>query len=101
MPLRRSGQVCRGLVSLVGPAMQLVVICLVAAVRAASAQSPGAIDPALPGRYFADVDSANTGIDDIKAPTIPTMSVPEKNRALIKPYLDRMDQWIPLAFFGL
>ena len=42
-----------------------------------------------------------TGIDDIGAPDVPTLKVPEKNRALVKPYLEKMDEWIPLAFFGL
>lgn len=65
MPLRRSGQVCRGLVSLVVPTMQLVVLCLVAAVTAASAQTSVPIDPAYPGRYFADVDSSSANIDNI------------------------------------
>jgi RHS repeat-associated protein len=65
MPLRRSGQVCRGLVSLVVPTMPLVVVCLIAAGRTASAQSAVPIDPAYPGRYFADVDSSSANIDDI------------------------------------
>jgi hypothetical protein len=42
-----------------------------------------------------------TGIDNIGAPRVPTPNVPEKNRAIVKPYLERMDDWIPLAFFGL
>ncbi len=42
-----------------------------------------------------------TGIDNIGAPRVPSPDVPEKNRALVKPHLDKMDQWIPLAFFGL
>ena len=43
----------------------------------------------------------NTGIDDISAPEMPTLKVPERNRELVKPHLDKMDQWIPLVFFGL
>jgi hypothetical protein len=43
----------------------------------------------------------NTGIDDLKAPELPKVNVPEANRALVKPYVDQMDRWIPLAFFGL
>jgi hypothetical protein len=45
----------------------------------------------------------NTGgtVDIARAPTVPMAPVPEKNRELVKPYLDRMDSWIPLAFFGL
>jgi hypothetical protein len=42
----------------------------------------------------------NTGLTDLKAPELPKVDVPEKNRALVKPYLERVDQWIPLAFFG-
>jgi hypothetical protein len=42
-----------------------------------------------------------TGIDNIGAPRVPTPHVPEANRAIVKPYLGRMDDWIPLAFFGL
>jgi hypothetical protein len=42
-----------------------------------------------------------TGMEDFTAPRIPTRDVPEKNRELVKPYLKRMDEWIPLAFFGL
>jgi hypothetical protein len=43
----------------------------------------------------------NTGLIDLKTPELPKVDVPEKNRALVKPYLERMDDWIPLAFFGL
>jgi hypothetical protein len=42
-----------------------------------------------------------TGMEDFRAPRVPTRDVPEKNRALVKPYLKQMDEWIPLAFFGL
>lgn len=41
-----------------------------------------------------------TGVD-VSAPRIPTRDVPAKNRELVKPYLQQMDEWIPLAFFGL
>ena len=43
----------------------------------------------------------NTGLQDLKAPELPKMEVPEKNRALVKPYVQQIDRWIPLAFFGL
>jgi hypothetical protein len=43
----------------------------------------------------------NTGLTDLKTPELPTVDVPEKNRALVKPHLQRVDDWIPLAFFGL
>ena len=42
-----------------------------------------------------------TGIDNIGAPRVPSPEVPEKNRALVKPHLDKLDDWLPLAFFGL
>lgn len=44
-----------------------------------------------------------TGVESVDAPSLPDMkvNVPEANRALVKPYLPRMDEWIPLAFFGL
>jgi hypothetical protein len=43
----------------------------------------------------------NTGLQDLKAPELPKVDVPEKNRALVKPYAQQIDRWIPLAFFGL
>jgi hypothetical protein len=45
----------------------------------------------------------NTGVsvDTSRAPTVPLAPVPERNRELVKPYLDRMDSWLPLAFFGM
>ena len=43
----------------------------------------------------------NTGLQDLKAPELPKLDVPEKNRELVKPYLSKADQWIPLVFFGL
>ncbi len=52
-------------------------------------------------KKIGDAVRENTGLDDVRAPELPKIDVPEKNRALVKPYLDRMDQWIPLAFFGL
>jgi hypothetical protein len=42
-----------------------------------------------------------TGINDFQAPTVPKLAVPEKNVALVKPYMRQLDDWIPLAFFGL
>lgn len=42
-----------------------------------------------------------TGIENIGAPRVPSPDVPERNRELVKPHLQKMDQWIPLAFFGL
>ena len=43
----------------------------------------------------------NTGLQDLKAPELPKVDIPEKNRELVKPYVGQMDRWIPLAFFGL
>jgi hypothetical protein len=42
-----------------------------------------------------------TGIENIGAPRVPSPDVPEKNRELVKPHLQKMNDWIPLAFFGL
>jgi hypothetical protein len=50
---------------------------------------------------IAEAARQNTGIEDLTAPELPKVNVPEKNRALVKPYVDQMDRWIPLAFFGL
>jgi hypothetical protein len=47
-----------------------------------------------------DAVRQGTGIEGVKAPPLPKIDVPPKNRELVKPYLDRMDSWIPLAFFG-
>jgi hypothetical protein len=43
----------------------------------------------------------NTGLRDLKAPELPKVDVPLKNRELVKPLVGQMDRWIPLAFFGL
>jgi hypothetical protein len=48
-----------------------------------------------------DAVRRGTGVDNIGAPRVPSPNVPEKNRALVKPHLEKMDQWLPLAFFGL
>jgi hypothetical protein len=42
-----------------------------------------------------------TGMKDFEAPKLPDTDIPQKNRELVKPYLKQMDQWIPLAAFGL
>ena len=42
-----------------------------------------------------------TGVEDIRADRLPRPNVPAKNRALVKPYLEQMSDWIPLVFFGL
>lgn len=52
-------------------------------------------------KQLQDSIQRGTGIENIGTPNVPAPDVPEKNRALVKPYLPRMDQWVPLAFFGL
>jgi hypothetical protein len=42
-----------------------------------------------------------TGIDAIRADRVPLPDVPMKNRELVKPYVEQMDDWLPLVFFGL
>lgn len=42
-----------------------------------------------------------TGIEGIRADRVPIPEVPAKNRALVKPYVGQMDEWLPLVFFGL
>jgi hypothetical protein len=42
-----------------------------------------------------------TGVDGIRADRLPKPNVPAKNRELVKPHVDQMDEWLPLVFFGL
>lgn len=42
-----------------------------------------------------------TGIEGISADRLPMREVPAKNRELVKPYINQMDEWLPLVFFGL
>jgi hypothetical protein len=37
------------------------------------------------------------------SPDLQKMSdeVPERNKTLVKPYLEKMKDWVPFAFFGL
>lgn len=42
-----------------------------------------------------------TGVEDIRTDRLPRPNVPARNRALVKPYLEQMSDWIPLVFFGL
>jgi hypothetical protein len=44
-----------------------------------------------------------TGVqmEGITADRLPMRDVPAKNRELVKPYVDQMDDWLPLVFFGL
>ncbi len=48
-----------------------------------------------------DAVRRGTGIEDITADRLPRPNVPAKNRDLVKPYLDQMDEWLPFVFFGL
>jgi hypothetical protein len=48
----------------------------------------------------AEAARKGTGIEGIEAPEMPVSDVPVKNRQLVKPFLSRMDEWLPLAFFG-
>lgn len=50
---------------------------------------------------IAEAAREGTGIDRIRAPDTPDFDVPARNRALVKPYVSQMDEWLPLAFFGL
>jgi hypothetical protein len=50
---------------------------------------------------MAEAARKGTGIDSIEVPKTPIVNVPAKNRALVKPHLDQMDEWLPLLFFGL
>jgi hypothetical protein len=50
---------------------------------------------------MAEAARKGTGIDAIEVPKTPIVNVPAKNRALVKPYLNHMDEWLPLLFFGL
>ena len=52
-------------------------------------------------RKLEDAVEKGTGINDIGIERMPRPKVPEKNRALVKPYLNKMDEWLPFAFFGL
>jgi hypothetical protein len=65
--------------------------------EAAGVEAVGKVDL----KSIAEAARRNTGVEDIRAPEMPKINVPEKNRALVKPHLSRVDEWIPLAFFGL
>lgn len=51
-------------------------------------------------KTIADAARRGTGIESIQAPTI-DLNVPQRNRDLVKPHMRHMDDWLPLAFFGL
>jgi hypothetical protein len=39
--------------------------------------------------------------ENISAADLPKIDVPEKNRELVKPFMKKFEEWLPLAFFGL
>lgn len=65
--------------------------------QAAGVELSGAID----FQKIAEAARKGTGIDAIRVPDAPLAAVPAKNRELVKPHVQRMDEWLPLAFFGL
>ena len=52
-------------------------------------------------RKLEEAVKQRTGVDNLGVDQLPQSNVPAKNRALIKPHMGKIDQWIPLAFFGL
>jgi hypothetical protein len=44
---------------------------------------------------------SGAGVDAIRPDRLPLGNVPAKNRELVKPHVERMDDWLPLLFFGL
>jgi len=65
--------------------------------QAAGVELSGAID----FEKIAEAARQGTGIEGIRVPEMPRTGVPAKNRELVKPHVKRMDEWLPLAFFGL
>lgn len=65
--------------------------------QAAGVELSGAID----FQKIAEAARKGTGIESIRVPDAPLAAVPAKNRELVKPHVKRMDEWLPLAFFGL
>ncbi|MCA1584252.1 MAG: hypothetical protein LC791_05590 [Acidobacteria bacterium] len=47
-------------------------------------------------------EMARSGQSQVGAtPNFDLPDVPERNRTLVKPHMAKMDEWLPLAFFGL
>ena len=44
---------------------------------------------------------ANAAQQGVEAPTMPKLEVPEANRALVKPHVEKIKEWWGLAFLGL
>jgi hypothetical protein len=52
-------------------------------------------------KQLEDAARRNTGLERLEAPALPKIDVPEANRVLVKPFVARMERWLPLVFFGL
>jgi hypothetical protein len=52
-------------------------------------------------RKLQEAIKSNTGLENIETPDVPKVDVPEKNRALVKPHVEKLGEWLPLVFFGL
>lgn len=51
--------------------------------------------------HLEDVIRDSGGRADAALDRLPSVEVPPRNRELVKPLVGRMEQWLPLAFFGL
>ena len=51
--------------------------------------------------HLDDVIRDSGGRADAALDRLPSVDVPPRNRELVKPLVGRMEQWLPLAFFGL
>lgn len=65
--------------------------------QAAGVEATSAIDL----HKLAEAARRGTGINFDEPPKLPEVNVPPANRALVKPYLKQMNEWLPLLFFGL
>jgi hypothetical protein len=66
--------------------------------QAAGVELTGSID----FQAIAEAAREGTGFDSIRMPKEPLAdAVPAKNRELVKPHVERVSEWLPLAFFGL
>ena len=59
------------------------------------------VTSAIDFEQMAEAARKGTGIDSIEVPRAPTIDVPARNRELVKPHVAKLDEWLPLAFFGL
>lgn len=51
--------------------------------------------------HLEEVIRDSGGRADAALDRLPRMDIPPRNRELVKPLVGRMEQWLPLAFFGL